>query len=538
MVVRPLEPTAAPRASLLQNQTNSGSEAEANRSESNWSERELASDRPGLDGPDREIEPDGAGPGEGHTAPGPETSTEECFVRGRVRTPDGAPVANAQVIVSGRLVVDSAATERMTDAQGAFVLGPLPVGPVTLTVLPPSPYLPVRCRRELSALDPATWEATVHPFTTSAPGSLRGVVRGVNQPDAMVNWHVLAIDERASVRRHRAALDSRGRFLFTGLAPDASYTLRVQPPRVRSHVPFALAQTPHCVPGPEQVELRVPDRRGLGSLTVQFLTDQGEPADVALEMVHDATNQWRVATTDPETGILNVGGLPPGDLLLDAKSSDAPWQRLAMVTIAAANRVDLGTLMLETGGRLTLTLQDMQAGEKPSFELRTAGEKRSLAGDVRHVGNNTFRSNPLRSGDYVLVIRSAGYAPHCRTFTLTGNDDLPMQARRTPGTPCIIRLRWAARDADRLPSVVNLSFTKDRDEDPHGESRFDESVRLRGATGEPPPLEAILSPGSYVVRADAPGWESEARITVTSTQRNFEVLLRPRAVEATTRSHD
>ena len=312
-------------------------------------------------------------------------------IAGRVRWPDGSPVADAEVRVefdpaslSGMSAFNAmrgASGEGKTDAQGNFEVHGLGKGPFL-----------VRASLEK---DGATWRARKSPIAPDtrdvelelqAPLGLAGrVVDDAGAP--VTKFSVRAATRTNSFLRGMGSEtaqddfeDEQGRFTLSGMAPGA-WTLHASGEGYGRGDELELE-----LPASGEIELRLP-RASVVRGTV--VTPEGQPVagatiepELGLEALIERATGETPRATSLDDGTFELGGLTPGPVSIAARHDGYAKSLPAALELAPSGAADGVRLALRRGGRIL--------GEVFGKDGKPLSGSTVLAQQPTDVGNQRF----------------------------------------------------------------------------------------------------------------------------------------------------
>jgi hypothetical protein len=173
----------------------------------------------------------------------------------------------------------------------------------------------------------------------------------------------------------------------------------------------------------------------LASIAGAVVDARGAPvANAQVCVWHEELRLWRAIDLDRE-GAIAIADVPPGSLRLELRSREHPWLRLGRHTLAAGERLDLGTRTLALGGRIEGRLEGADDDALTSvactlFDPLTGREAGSIVREGR-----AFQSGPLAPGVYTLRIVGPGLATVERRVAIRAGLSEELSIRLTPGRP-------------------------------------------------------------------------------------------------------
>ncbi len=434
---------------------------------------------------------------------------------GRVLLADGQP-ARASVEIGEHFGMLRSSTD--TDAEGRFVLEGLEPG--ELVVHADGGRKRGEAKTTLHGLpgETLTWEARL-----VKGGEILGrVLDETGTP--LASWPVQAKDDPHVPEDHDldfAETDAEGRFVLRDLH-ERTHRVEVHSPDNRQ---FPVAVATGVRPGGEELLLVVEsNRRPSASIVGRVVDELGQPADGAhLVLGLEVLRVGRLHYPEP-SGHFELGPLPPGRWLLRVGSpeqEDHPFVALGPRELAAGEIWDCGTIVLERGGTLAVTVRGLGPEAEPSFVVLRPGV---YPGPLQGEGES-WRSGPLQAGAYRLQVRGRGVAATQLPFEIRRGEVTSLELALDAGQTVQIRIRVSDAGEE---TRVHL-----RVRDAHGEELLTDAPWLwEDAEGYVHPgdfgTEVGLAPGTYQVEAWLEdGRRASAELCVASGE-SEPLVLEPR----------
>jgi len=432
-------------------------------------------------------------------------------IEGVVRTHDGAPFANQEIILSTPALrtnepVGPLLSRRCrSDEQGRFVFADAPRAELLLRIYgkrkvkgpPVSQYI-----RACLGLDTTNGEQPPVEIVARALSKIEGRLR--TQDGTPVAGHFILAGPDVGVAQHRmfrrraARTNAEGHFEIDDVAPDEAYHLSVYPPERwwpnRQTWPIAIASATAASPCEIIID---PTHKPSGSVRCQVLRPGGKPARRAsIELRHLANHVPDVTSVDL-SGRGGFSDLLVGDYWM-VVGAPGLGSRTMRVQINSDQQVlDLGAIELQRPARVV---------------VRLIGEPRPANHPVRVVGRNNLgdkyvSANSRKDGTVALPALPPGDG----TLLLYGLGVVPqiVEHELMPG------LQWLDLELERANEVV-LNFTFPLADNPflvNGPLHvriFDDADQVViedyiGAVSAPGrfDLKTGLRPGKYRVKARA-----------------------------------
>lgn len=388
-------------------------------------------------------------------------------VHGVVRTEDGKPIAGAIVLALDKPFVHPVPTQGpfevagafhcpavRSDAQGAFVLPPVPAGEVHLyaskgahfwsgsTIWDGKQAAFVGATQEtLQAVagNKLEWNPvlrvgpSIHGRVTYADGS------------PMVWVSVTALDEATGERFQDSSTDHDGSFSIPGLR-DVPYTLSVWNDEAPADAePLREARV---WPGDERVELVASwsrSRAAVGTIEGRWRDSAGRLSSATAPVFlleDDPLTGWEHAVLDGDR--FRFDHVSAGRYRVRVMSEDDPVQSWEWFDLAAGQVLDLGVLETEPGGTLHVELERSDATRNTVFELRVVGPELYYP-TTRQVeaGVDSVTIEGLAPGSYQLRFARKGIAPRPLDIQIEANQ--------------VLEVTKAVEEGVRIPLAVSNS---------------------------------------------------------------------------------
>jgi len=404
---------------------------------------------------------------------------------GSVQQADGRP-ARASVEIGEHFSLLRTSTE--TDEAGSFRLEGLEAGEL---VVHASGGRDGEARSTLRAVagETLTWQARL-----VQGGEIRGrVLDETGEP--LAGWPVRVEDDPHAPEDPDldfAETDSEGRFVFQDM--------HERPHRVEVHSPdnreYPAAVAMRVQPGVEGLLLVVESAQLPSASIVGRVVDElGQPADGAqLVLVREMTKGGTLHHPDP-SGRFELGPLPPGQWTLRAGSpelADHPFVVVGPRELEPDETWDCGTIVIERGGTLAVTVRDLGPEAELSFTVLREGV---FPGPLLREGE-AWRSGPLQVGAYLLQVRGRGVAATRLPFEIRSGEVTRLELALDAGQTVQIRIR--------VPGGGEGTRVSLRVGDARGEEVFTDEPWLwpdaeRNVTPGDFGTEVALAPGSYQV---------------------------------------
>jgi RNA polymerase sigma-70 factor (ECF subfamily) len=335
------------------------------------------------------------------------TLEPEAVVTGRIM--DARGDAMDGVVRTPRLDrFDSAFSTSL--GKGRYRLSGLSAGEVEIEAFHPD-HGRVSTTLTLTPGEEREWNPVLRPFLV-----IRGrVLDPVGEP--LVGWNVSAfITGTVGERSHTNRTDDEGEFQLSDV-PDVDHTVWVIPPKGFGEFPRLIRQ--NVRPGGGELVLQLDEKRmATGSIEGLVLAPDGAPAaGVKITVWHHEQRIWREFTADADTGKVLIDHVPPGTVELQIRPRDFPWVRLGDHDVEPGDARDFGTVVLAHPGHLAGTLRGGDDAHLDSLTFALVDET-GLENGVIHRSGREFRSGPIATGDYTLMVRGDFVQSQRFAFTL------------------------------------------------------------------------------------------------------------------------
>ncbi|MBL8842960.1 MAG: sigma-70 family RNA polymerase sigma factor [Planctomycetes bacterium] len=361
-----------------------------------------------------------------------------------VRTPEGAPVPGATVVV---VALGERTAERLpfplprasSDAAGVGTLDLLPPGARTIRVEPPigSSFHSVSFTL---AGDPVT--PTRHHVTLARDAAIVG--RAFESDGTPATWLEVWWYSASSGRSHSTAVDTEGRFRLEP-ADSPPYLLGLRDPATGN----VLLERGDVSPGPELVELHLLPP---AALTGAFLANDAEHGDYDAARAHFRDNSaqphaagkplcfafdraFRHGANATWSGDnFTCGGLPPGTYRVTIRDDQTVLWQSEWIALAAGETRDLGTIRstkrrAEEPGDLALALAPADA---PNVSVSLRSVDYDVTGFVTG-SSGLYGAISLPPGPCFLDVRADGYASQLLPLTIVSGETTELSATLQPG---------------------------------------------------------------------------------------------------------
>lgn len=366
----------------------------------------------------------------------------EAVVTGRAADEAGAPIEHVAVGLAGAYgLLDP---QSSTGPDGVYRLGALPASPIALEARH-ARLGTDRARFELAAGEERAWDPVL-----GLGGSLSGrVVDAGGAP--LRGWRVEAIGQAREQRSHGGArTDAEGRFTVRGLL-DGPHRVTLEAPG--TSVP--VLQRGNVQPGGPALVLRVPaERQPSAAVRGSVVAEDGRvPVNLALEL---ATANLGMPSEADAAGRFELDGLVPALYVLRVRAQGHVEHVLGPRRLGAGETWDLGRIVLESAGTLTVRARPGASGLEPWFRVhRTSADGSFDLGRLE--GDGEAWSFPaLAPGRYLLEVAGKGVAAARVPFELAPGEAKTLDVELRPGLPHELRLN-AGPDGAALPIAVRLT---------------------------------------------------------------------------------
>lgn len=424
---------------------------------------------------------------------------------GGVRDADGAPVAGASITVGEWR--DLGRRRGRSGADGSFRLEGLAAGEWRVEV-----------RSE---------EGTRHTETMrAAPGeTVRCDVvlrRGVDLRGRVLDAEGKPVARAMVEARHQGwwrheNTDAEGRFVLRDCEPDAAIRIGVRRKSV-----FDELTVRDVVPGAEELVLRLPEEAWI-RIRGRIVGPDGEPvANVHVSPFKKDGSGSPAESNDAATGAFDLGPYPPGEYALRLLADGFPPVRFEPRAVGPGEVWDVGTVELQHGGFLSVSVVDPAGQPVPllSLSVHDADGRYCRGIELRDGGG---RAGPFAPGEYSVQVAVRGKACACEPFTVhagvTAQVDVVL--RRGEDAELAFALPEGMRDRAADPSRIAVTVR-----DARGAVVLRTETRAQQGEGS---LLVSLSPGEYRVEAEGGAAAGSGNLSVTAGGENRLALrLQPR----------
>ncbi len=327
------------------------------------------------------------------------------FVTGRIVDAEGRPLAGRARVeeYEGKALPPFASDMLVAaaGADGAFALGPLPLGSLEVTVSAPR-----HASRRVEAGVSARGRAVDLGDVALDPGlAIRGRVRdreGRGVEAAAVRATTLG---PGAAGEGEAESGAAGRFEIGGLRP-GRYEVTASATGYATGRAVAEA-------GGEEIEVVLDEG---GTLTGRVADESGAPVEDAQVTARDesGTERWRVASgrSDEGDGRFALRDVPPGRYDLEVRAGDRGEASRAGVRVAAGRATDVGTVVLARGGVVEGVVVDGEGRGVPGATVAAEREANVRTGrrETQTGSSGAFELRGLPTGATFLTARHPSYA--------------------------------------------------------------------------------------------------------------------------------
>ena len=424
------------------------------------------------------------------------TLVREARVVGRVRGPDGRPIAGAWVYTDPP--ERFASSGAWSGLDGGFELAGLGGERIVLVAQNEEHG---RAERELDLAPGETreWEATLG----HGPRITGQVLDEHGSP--LAGAVVVALDPGNPEQRVRSnTTDGEGSFAITGIAEQA-YRMWVQPPL--GWRDFPLLEVAEAWPGDAPLVLRVPASAERGRITAQVCGPDGAPlAGAELQVWHVEERQWRSFVSQAADGAITVEDVPAGRVELELRHPEHPWLHLGEKQVTAGATLELGRLELAAAGSLRARLTGLAESDYAALTAMLADASNRESG-VARITPGSLTAGALAPGEHVLVLGGDGVRQVRRTFSIRAGVETTFD---------LVLERCGMREV-----VLELPPDSARPRWLHG-SLFaaDGSLVWGGGADlgrETPVLRVSAPAGSYRLRVGGEGLSGDAELVIGGT---------------------
>ena len=300
-----------------------------------------------------------------------------CRLRGAVRGRGGEPIAGARVAASARGTgaVDAPARSAVTDEQGRFQLDGLPAGEVDVVAQAAGAAAPP-ARASLEPGAPAEVTFVLDQDETIA-GTLRATGTGQPVAEAMVVARPAEVVPGQRLRGDLSTVtDGDGGFVVRGLAPGKSYLLYAAGPgQAIAGAAYRQRALATVRAGSRDVGLELAVPRAIRGRAVL-------PGGSAPSLFTVALGSSAPVPFGAGSGEFSLRGIAPGEHRLRIDGPEFQ-RRVLLVDVPADGDVDLGTVDLSAGRRLTGVVTSASGapveGARVTFGARLVGDATSAA---------------------------------------------------------------------------------------------------------------------------------------------------------------
>jgi RNA polymerase sigma factor (sigma-70 family) len=232
-------------------------------------------------------------------------------------------------------------------------------------------------------------------------------------------------------------------------------------------------------------------------LAGRIVRPDGKPATRAQISATERKGAWSGIVGPSEQGAFRLGPLVPGEWRLTIRAEGLPQLTTEWRTLAADEKVELGTIWLVAGGTVRVEVHAPD-GLAPRMSLRAGARYYGLRG-----GGRVLRSDPVPPGACQISVHGEG----------VGSQIVPVHVRAGEETKARVTVEAGYEQRFRFtdpktPSVRRVQIAK-------GEQMVvDLTHRARLTRALPAKWQRWLAPGEYVVTVDGDGLRGQVRFTV------------------------
>lgn len=372
--------------------------------------------------------------------PDPITLTLEkgASVCGIVCDTNNQPIA-AATVWSGDSVHSFGSQFTHSNSDGSFCLSDLPAGPLLIAAF----ALPDKIDREELHLQAGT-QSEWHPnLSRRSTADVHGKLVDNNNLGAK-GYQVIALDRTARLRSGTVITDDDGAFLIKAFASGTQVQVAAYSPN-QSILGFPAAVCEGVEAGGQAALLRLdkPDST-FGTIrgTVKSPDGRGVTARIEIQQNDKRASGNFVSAPD---GSFVIDRIPAGNIQLLIEHDVFSALRRTQIFLQPRATLDLGICQLGAGAVIHGTLASPDGAPVGALAMRVIENGNEI--HLVDCTNGSYRTVPLRPGNYVLLLQAEGLAAGRVPVTL-GDTDLQKDLTLKLGFPCQVQLQAAAGGLD------------------------------------------------------------------------------------------
>jgi RNA polymerase sigma-70 factor (ECF subfamily) len=353
---------------------------------------------------------------------------------GRVRDPEGRPIARADVTVSAH-ETESTRTPRTrttrlrtrTEEDGTFRLGALAPGELEANVQADGWAI------ERFVFVVRSGEQVDREFVLHRGPTLRGRLVDM-RGEALAKWMVRATWSEGNVFDFKRAITDREGVFVIGGCRDAPYDVEV------SKGSFPVVKLSDVDPSGPDLRIEVPDEAMAACHVMgRVMGPDGEPlAGARVSLFAVGANSSPVVATDLDGGF-RFGPVPGGDYQVGVSIPGLPDWRSERRLLTSEEPWDLGVIRLAEPGSVEVRVFPVArfAPESVWVKVRGVGSQR---GPNEKVENGVARIGRLVAGPHVVVVHGQGIATVSRPVDIRSGETTTLTITVTPGHQHVLHL--------------------------------------------------------------------------------------------------
>jgi hypothetical protein len=203
------------------------------------------------------------------------------------------------------------------------------------------------------------------------------------------------------------------------------------------------------------VRVVVPDSvRAVASVRGRVVGADGQPiADAYVGLHTPGVNRGQRATTAAD-GTFRADDLPVRSYDVDVEATGQPHIALAPIQLEPAKELDLGTIVLSRGGRVTI---EAIGTARASARSLNATIQTSTGQFVAHLDlAEKTTSGPIAPGHYVVLLYGDGVAATSREFDAVDGETTTLRFELARGSRRWFELRWPKATAWSIVDLVAI----------------------------------------------------------------------------------